>query len=84
MKPIFSILKMFKVIQHHLQLFRLEAIIIKKLGQKFKIRVTDTNSIIKITPYNEKILQKNQFFKRKKENSLEISTLYGRLDLTFY
>ena len=39
---------MFKVFQHHLQLFRLEAIIIKKLGHRFKMALTDQNFTIRI------------------------------------
>ena len=40
-----------------MELCRLEAIIIKKLSQIFKMPVTDKNSTIKIATFNEKILQ---------------------------
>ena len=36
-------------------------------NQKVRLPVTEHNSTIKIAPFNEKILQKNQFPKRKKE-----------------
>ena len=53
---------MFKVFQHHLQLFRLEAIIIKKLGHRFKMALTDQNFTIKIAK-RENIEKKNWFLK---------------------
>ena len=46
--------------------------------------VTEQNSIIKIAPSNEKILQKFSCLKEKKKNFLENSFLYGRLDLKGY
>ena len=43
-------------INFKVQLFRLEAIIIKKLSQKVRMSVTDQNSTITIAPFYEKIL----------------------------
>ncbi len=51
---------MFKFFQHHLQLFRLEAIIMKNLGHRFKMALTDQNFTIEIAK-RENIEKKNGF-----------------------
>ena len=56
--------------------------IIKKLNQKVRMSVTEQNSTVKITLFNEKIMQKFQFvivkiIKTKRPNKILLSKNLG-------